>query len=218
MKLIPNLALTLLGLLASACGGIKDTNPYLGLGGKSDSTRFGYEVTAQGWTYSTVPSPGSAVSMAQTSLVSFFGNGSLAIGVQDLSNDALARSAAAAVTFSAGSYPDLSSKTITLWIYAPAGVAYDDSNPSYAQIYLKDAGDHFANGPGVNLVRDGWTKVVWSPQANASALPLTLGTAYYAGLFDPASIKELGFKAAASGSAPATFKFNGTLYLDGVDW
>lgn len=219
MKSILRLALPALALGLGACGGIKDTNPYLSLGGKSDSTRYGFEATAQGWTYSAVPSPGSAVAMGQSSLASFFGLGSLAIGVQDMSNDAAARGAAAAVSYSPGSYPDLSNKTIVMWIYAPASVAYDDSNPSYAQIYVKDAGDHFANGPGANLVRDGWTKVTWAPLANLTASPISSGGAYYASMFDPSTgIKELGFKAAASGSAPASFKFNGTLYLDGVDW
>src|SRR5438552_3120344 len=98
-------ALLLLPMLALGCGGIKNTNPLQSLAGPTDNTRYGFENSVMGW---HIPSSPTFEDQAtQSTQVSFFGVGSLAVHVTSLD-----KSAAALVTVEPSAMPDWRGKTV----------------------------------------------------------------------------------------------------------
>lgn len=215
-----------LGLLAlAACGPIKNLDPLGGLGG-ADNSRYGFEAGVEAWAPAPAADGGSCTGVSAAWGRSVFGQASLALEMVNMGNHYPANTACPGVDNAAraaidlsGSPPDLTGKTVSAWVYLPsAGQAAADT-PTQAQLYAIDNSlDSYANGPGVNLGVDQWTRVTFRPQAWAGPGDYNQGGVFTAAGFDPSAIKRLGVKISAAGAAPCTFAFSGVVLLDSVDW
>jgi hypothetical protein len=204
-------ALMVLPFLLFGCGGIKNTNPLLGLGGPQDNSRYSFESSTMGWI--PEPEPSTAVdSVFQSTQVSFFGSGSLGLHVTEMSS-----TNAGFVGVPLSPVVNFTGKNVTLWIYMPAAAAPSSSEPTQAQIFMKDNLSDYANSAGVNLVSNGWTQMQWSPLSNASSSSTTIAGAYYAGNFNAAAVGILGVKFACAGDS-GSFTYTGQLFIDSVNW
>ena len=208
------------------CGPMKNLDPLGGLGG-ADTSRYGFESSTQGWTCAT-ETGSSCFSVSAVQGRSLFGQGCLAVDLFQMGNHYLGGSCGASPTDNFGrigidltaSPVSLVGKTVSAWVYWPSAGQASTSAPSQAQIYLIDVGNFFGNGVPVNLKSDNWTQIKFSPIAwpSSNPLPNTQGGIYVQPGFDPAMIKRVGIKIGASGAAPCTFAFTGTLLVDSVDW
>lgn len=208
----PIASLVGIALLLGACGGVKNTNPLLGLAGPADGAPFAFEGSAQGWAAETADT--TVVDLVQgTSLVSLYGAGSLGLHVSGMSATGFAR---ASVVLAAAT--DFSGRRIKAFVYLPSEAAPNDSLPSGGQLYAYSGGSIYANGPYTNLARGGWTELSMSPIPNPStSTAIDDGRGYYGAGFDPAAVTKLGVKIAAAGAATG-FSYTGSLYLDSVRW
>ncbi len=218
-RLLPLLA----ALTALGCTPVKNLDPLGGLGG-SDSARYGFEGGVQGW--GPASDGGSCTQAFVAAGRSLFGADSLAVVLDQMGNKYPSSSSCpgsdnagrAAIDLS-GSPPDLTGKTLSAWVYLPVDGQASNEAPTQAQLYLVDAtGDSYGNGAGVNLVPEQWTRVSFSPTAWPGPGNYDANGIYLAAGFDPASVKRVGIKLAASGAAPCSFAFRGVVLVDSVHW
>lgn len=218
----------LLALLAVAgCGGFKNTDPLSGLAGSTDTARYNFEASAQGWSCSSSQG-GKCYSAGQASGLSFAGQGSLQVLLNALTNHYPSNAscpgsddAARISIVLGGGYPDLTGHTVRAWVYIPAAAAYSKDAPTQGQIFLvQNSGNKYANGPGVNLIPDTWNEVTYAPVANTDLVnprSLTGGT-YMAAGFNPNGISEIGVKIAPAGTAACSFSYTGYVLIDSVTY
>lgn len=208
-----SLAWVLAALLAAGCGPLKNVDPLGGLGG-ADNARYGFESGVEGWAKPT--SEGSSTySVFQAPGRSLYGQASLAMAVLSL-NKANPMHGRVSIVF--GIQPDLAGKTVGAWVYSPPGCQVSDSQPSYLQIYARDASGVFANNVGPNVAVGTWARLQFSPIANPATYTVEVSQGSFGGSFNPSAISELGIRVGVSDAAPADFRFDGVFLIDSVDW
>jgi hypothetical protein len=219
--------LALFGLLAlTACGPVKNLDPLGGLGGP-DTSKYGFETSAQGWACAS-EAASSCFNVGTSAGRSLYGQGSLAVALFQMGNHYSGGPCVGGATDNLGrisvdlsaSPLDLRGKTVTAWVYLPAAAQAASDAPTQAQIYMVDGNGAgiFANGSTVNLKTDNWSLISFRPFAWAGPGINTSGGIYVNPGFDPSSIKRLGIKFAASGAAPCDFVFSGTVLVDSINW
>jgi hypothetical protein len=105
---------------------------------------------------------------------------------------------------------DLTNRTISAWVYAPRGSKGDRNRPNGFQIFVKDENWKTEYGPWANVVEGQWVKISLTVSATKPA------SGYKDAEFDPSRIMAIGVKMGAGGGSTA--KFDGTIYIDAIDW
>jgi hypothetical protein len=105
---------------------------------------------------------------------------------------------------------NLGGRTVTAWVYAPRGARGDQQRPNGFQLFVKDVEWRAAYGGWQNVVEERWVRV--SLELGGARSP----SGFVAPGFDPSRIIAVGVKFALGGDPTA--KYDGTVYLDAVDW
>ncbi len=164
-------------------------------GGAGDTTSWNFEATQQGWT-------GSAASGFYDAMTASLSTSTFCRGAQSMSGTVTFTAIKKATFLMTSGFPysgDFTGRTITGWVYFPAGLPVGTT----AKLYIKTTGSYtFANGPAVNAPGGGgWALVTIDCNAAVST---------YGG--DTAQVMELGIEVFA-GAVGGPFTF----YWDAVD-
>lgn len=155
---------------------------------------WNYDATEQGWQVDTSDTGFSAA--AQGAAQVHDGAGSLAL-TTSLSAPGAASSGVVKVNMAS---LDLSTKTLTAWLYVPAGMS-QAGTPNGAYLYVK-------TGAGYAWNAASWTNL----PSGAGWVQLTYDLT---GVATANDVREVGLKVALAGSAPS---WSGTLHLDSVTY
>jgi hypothetical protein len=105
---------------------------------------------------------------------------------------------------------DFTNRTITMWVYAPAGSVGDNSKPNGLQIFVKDVNFKSNYGAWTNIVENQWIQLSFAVTASA------VENGYVDKGFDPSQIIVIGIKMGSGGGSTAIY--NGPIYIDAVNW
>jgi hypothetical protein len=105
---------------------------------------------------------------------------------------------------------NLGGRTVTAWVYAPRGAAGDAKRPNGFQLFVKDDQWRAAYGSWQNVVEERWVRITLA--VGAAQPP----SGFVAAGFDPTRVIVVGVKFGLSADAAAGFE--GSVYLDAVDW
>ena len=105
---------------------------------------------------------------------------------------------------------DLNNRTITMWVYAPAGAIGDSSKPNGLQIFVKDVHWNGSYSTWTNVVENEWVQLSFTVSTSV------VENGYMEQGFDPSQIIAVGLKMGAGGES--TVAYQGPIYVDSVDW
>jgi hypothetical protein len=170
---------------------------------------FGFEQGAEGWSTS-----GGSTTARQSEDRSKSGRFSLALGMAlgpaERQGEAWVDLQQNRPTGVPGVPANLGGRTVTAWVYAPRGARGDAERPNGFQLFVKDAEWRAAYGAWQNVVEERWVRL--SLDVGGARPP----SGFVAAGFDPSRVIAVGVKFALG--ADPTARFEGSVYLDAVDW
>jgi len=105
---------------------------------------------------------------------------------------------------------DLKGRTLTAWVYAPAGAGGDADKPNGWQLFVKDGQWHNEYGSWSNIVEGRWV------QLSLKIGPDKPENGWIDPGFNPDQIICVGVRVVAG--TGSTGKYDGPVYLDDVNW
>jgi hypothetical protein len=105
---------------------------------------------------------------------------------------------------------DLTNYTITMWVYAPSGSIGNNSKPNGFQVFVKDINYKSNYSSWTNVMENQWVELSLTVSASAEE------NGYVNQGFDPSQIIIIGIKMGSGGGS--TSAFQGSVYIDKVDW
>ncbi len=173
----------------------------------TQTVRYNFDSTLQGWvvsTYSNPPNDGElGITGATVSSVQVYaGAGAAALTCNFTGDLGTTTTAKGAFKIDLSASPEnLTGKTITFHVYVPTDItqAPYNSAPYGAKVYIKTGtGWTWADGGWNNLLTPGWNTFIFSPSSVGEA-----------------DTKEVGIQI---GKGTGTPDWNGTIYVDEVNW
>lgn len=105
---------------------------------------------------------------------------------------------------------NLQGRTVTAWVYAPAGARGKWNKPNGFQIFVKDKDYKSEYGPWHNVTEEDWFKI------SLKVSPFAPENGSMDAGFDPGQIIAIGVKMGAGDGSTAMYK--GHVFIDGIDW
>lgn len=105
---------------------------------------------------------------------------------------------------------NLNSRTITVWVYAPAGAKGEKNRPNGFQVFVKDSNWNGEYGKWYNASEGQWFKIALTVSSTEP------DGGWKAEGFDPSKIIAIGIKMGAGGGSKA--KYKGSVFIDAINW
>lgn len=186
-------------------------------GAGTDSSRYNFEVSAQGWTHQTWTDSQAITSIIRTTSLSKLGSGSIKCTVNLIGGHANNSKGEAWVDMrndppqGVAVPTNLSNATVTVWVYLPAEAVGDNSRPNGIQIFFKDSGwaSKYSswNNIGTDLPTGQWSQVTVNTATENWA---------YEGGCNMSDVISVGVKIGAG--TGSTENFSGYIYIDAFNW
>jgi hypothetical protein len=178
-----------------------------------DMSTYGFETSAQGWRPQTYADSQAIISVAQTTTKTKFGAGALQCTVNLKAGHANYGKGEAWVDMQTSpplgvtAPVDLTSATVSVWVYLPATAAGDPSRPNGIQLFFKDKSwkNKYSSWKniGADLQTDQWSQIT----VNMATEPWAWDDGC-----DLTQVRAVGVKIGAGDGSVATF--SGSIWID----
>ena len=185
--------------------------------GHAVDSKFDFESGVMGWRAHDYNDTRGCTSVKVTADRSYIGKQSLEIilsisGMNPQRQKGEARVKLFKINASGKEIPlNLEGRTVSAWLYAPQGSYGPSESPNGVQLLLKDANAEFIYSPWRSVSEDEWIELLL-PVGTITELK-SQGK-----LFDPTQVKILGVKFAVDADKNSSVTYEGSIWLDHVNW